>query len=103
MKLGKWTDGKVEIMHILLFCSSTINFGCYVNLKFVPLTYNGRNCGSYDNLKTARYFLMKLNKWIDGKMEIMHILSFCLSDQNFGCYGNFKFPLACNGKKWILQ
>ena len=35
MKLGKWTDGKVEIMHILLFCSSTINFSCYVNLSFL--------------------------------------------------------------------
>ena len=68
MKLGKWTDVKVEVMHVLLFCSSTINFCCYVNLKF--------NCGSCDNLKTARYFLMKLNIWIDGKMEIMHILSF---------------------------
>ena len=43
----------------------------------VPLTYNGRNCGSCDNFNTARYFLMKLNKWIDGKVEIMHILSFC--------------------------
>ena len=39
----------------------------------VPLTNNGRNCGSCDNLNTARYFLMKLNKWIDGKVEIMHI------------------------------
>ena len=28
-------------------------------------------------LKTAKYFLMKLNKWIDGKVEIMHVLSFC--------------------------
>ena len=44
---------------------------------YVSLTYNGRNCGSCDNLKTARYFLMKLNKWIDGKVEIMHVLSFC--------------------------
>ena len=35
MKLGKWTDGKVEIMHVLLFCSSTINFDCYVNLKIL--------------------------------------------------------------------
>ena len=43
----------------------------------VALTYNGRNCGSCDNLKTARYFLMKLNKWIDGKMETMHVLSIC--------------------------
>ena len=48
MKLGKWIDEKVEIMHVLLFYSSTINFGCYVNLK-----------------------------WIDGKVEIMHVLSFC--------------------------
>ena len=77
MKLGKWTDGKVEIMHVLLFCLSTINFGCYVNLVSIPLTCNGRNCRSCDNLKTARYFLMKLNKLIDGKVEIMHILSFC--------------------------
>ena len=29
-----------------------------------------------DSLKTARYFLMNFNKWIDGKMEIMHVLSF---------------------------
>ena len=28
-------------------------------------------------INTARYFLMKLNKWIDGKVEIMHVLSFC--------------------------
>ena len=35
MKLGKWIDEKVEIMHVLLFCSSTINFGGYVNLKFL--------------------------------------------------------------------
>ena len=43
----------------------------------VPLTYNGRNYGSCDNFKTARYFLMKLNKWIDGEVEIMYVLSFC--------------------------
>ena len=42
-----------------------------------PLTHIGMNCGSCDNLKTAGYFLMKLNKWIDGKVEIMHILAFC--------------------------
>ena len=30
-----------------------------------------------DNLNTARYFLMKLKKWIAGKVEIMHVLSFC--------------------------
>ena len=42
----------------------------------VPLAYNGRNCESCNNLKTARYFFMKLNKWIDGKVEIMQIFSF---------------------------
>ena len=42
----------------------------------VPLTYNGRNCGSCDNLKTAKCFLMKRNKWIDGKAEIMHVFFF---------------------------
>ena len=58
MKLGKWIDEKVEITNVLLFCSCTINFDFYVNLKFLN-------------------FLMKLNKWIDGKVEIMHVLSFC--------------------------
>ena len=77
MKLGKWIDEKVEILHVLLFFSSTINFGCYVSLVSVPLTYNGRNCGSCNNLNTAKYFLMKLNKWIGGKVGIMHVLSFC--------------------------
>ena len=33
----------------------------------------GKNCRSFDNLKTAGYYLMKLNKWIDGKMEIIHV------------------------------
>ena len=76
MELGKWIDEKVEIMHVLLFCLSTINFCCYINLEVsVPLTYYGRNCGSCHNLHTARYFLMKFNKWIDGKVEIMHVLS----------------------------
>ena len=72
MKLGKCIDEKVEIMHVLqyklwLLCQSEVS---------VPLNFNGRNCGSCDNLNTARYFLMKLNKWIDGKVEIMHVLSF---------------------------
>ena len=64
-------------MHVLLFCSSTINLGCYVNLKFRSIDYNERNCESCDDLNTARYFLVKLNKWIDGKVENMHVLSFC--------------------------
>ena len=70
--MDRWEGGDYADP-IILF---TINFGCYVN-KLMLLTYNGRNCGSCDNLKTARYFLMKLNKWIDGKVEIMHFLSFC--------------------------
>ena len=77
MKLGKWIDEKVEIMHVLLFCSSILNFGYCQSEVSVPLNCNGRNCGSCDNLNTARYFLMKLNKWIESKMEIMHIFSFC--------------------------
>ena len=35
MKLGKWIDEKVEIKHVLLFCSSTVNFGCYGKLNFL--------------------------------------------------------------------
>ena len=33
--------------------------------------------GSWDNLKTVWSLLMKLNKWIDEKVEIMHVFSFC--------------------------
>ena len=78
IKLGKWIDEKVEIMHVLLFCSSTKKFWllCQPEVS-VPLTYNGRNCGSCDNLNTAGYFLVNLSNWIDGKMEIMHVFSFC--------------------------
>ena len=65
MKLGKWIDEEVKIW---LLSQPEIS---------VPLTYNGRKCGSCDNLNTARYFLMKLNKWIDGMVEIMHFFSFC--------------------------
>ena len=33
-----------------------------------------------------------------------YVFYFCYSVMNFGCYGNFKFPLTCNGKneKWHL-
>ena len=97
MKLGNWIDEKVDIMHVLLFCSSTKIFLLLFHPEVsVPLTHNGRHRGSCDNLNTVEYFLMKLNKWIDGMVEIMHILSFF-------CYDNLKFPLAYNGKKWILQ
>ena len=33
MKLGKWIDSKMEIMHVTLFYSSNMNFGCYGNLN----------------------------------------------------------------------
>ena len=54
--------------------------------------------GSCNNLKTVCSFLMKLATWIDSKVEIMHILLICLSNINFGCYGNLKLPLVYNGK-----
>ena len=39
---------------------------------------------------------MKLATWIDSKVEKMHIVLNCLSNINFGCYGNLKLPLAYN-------
>ena len=59
--------------------------------------------GSYNNLKTACSFLMKLATWIDGRVEIMHIFLLCLPNINFGCYGNLNLPLIYNGKMRILQ
>ena len=78
MKLGKWIDEKVDIMHVILFFFIYYKFRLLCQPEFsVPLTYNGRNCGSCNNLNTAKYFLMKLNKLIDVKVEIMHVFSFC--------------------------
>ena len=102
MKLNKWIDGKVEIMQVFFFLLiRKKNFGCYGNLKF-PLAYNGES-GSCNIFKTTCSFLMKLTTWIDGKVEIMHILLICLPNINFGCYGNLKLPLVYNGKMRILQ
>ena len=65
-------------MHFLLFFFIHYKFWLLCQSEVsVPLTCNGRNGGPCGNLKTARYFLMKINKWIDGKVEIMHFLSFC--------------------------
>ena len=71
MKLHKWIDAKVEIMHVSFILLIRPKFGCYGNLEF-PLAYNGKN-GSCNNLTTTCSFLMKLAKWIDGKVEIMHV------------------------------
>ena len=73
--MDRWEDGDYA-RPIILFIHYKFWLLCQPEVS-VPLTYNGRNCGSCDNLKTARYFLMILNKWIDGKVEITHILSFC--------------------------
>ena len=72
--MDSWEGGD-NARPIILFIHYKFWLLCQPEIS-VPLTYNGRNCGSCDNLKTARYFLMKLNKWIDGKVEIMHVSHF---------------------------
>ncbi len=44
--------------------------------------------GSCDNFKSSSYFFMKLETWIDGNMDIMHVISFCYYVKNSDCYGN---------------
>jgi hypothetical protein len=44
--------------------------------------------GSRDNLKSTENVFMKLDIWIDGSMEIMHIFFFSSYVENSGCYGN---------------
>ena len=73
--MDRWEGGD-NACSIILFIHYKFWLLCQAEVS-IPLTYNARNCGSCDNLKTAWYFLMKLNKWIDGKVEIMHVLSFC--------------------------
>ena len=46
---------------------------------------------------------MKLATSIDSKVENMHIVSICLPNINFDCYGNLKLPLAYNERMQILQ
>ena len=77
--MDRW-EGDDYARHIILFIHYKFWF-LYQPKVSVPLTYNGRNSGSCDNFKTAGYFLMKLNKWIDDKVEIMHILSLARLDE----------------------
>jgi hypothetical protein len=44
--------------------------------------------GSRDNAKSTEDILMKLDIWIDGSMEIMHVFFFSSYVENSGCYGN---------------
>ena len=41
-----------------------------------PIVRPSAKSGSCDNLKTVWSLLMKLGKWTDGKVEIMHVLFF---------------------------
>ena len=59
-----------------------------VSVSDYPSVHPSTKSGSCDNLKTVWSLLMKLGKWIDEKVEIMHNLLFCLSTVNFGCYVN---------------
>ena len=86
MKLETWLDGNMEIMHIILFCTYGNNSGCYGN------EYTRNNAKIVINwdpaitLKPLNIFFMKLETWLDGNMEIMHIILFCSYGNNSGCY-----------------
>ena len=41
MKLETWTDGNMEIMHVISFCSYVKNSGCYGNKYINKNTDNG--------------------------------------------------------------
>ena len=73
--MDRWA-GADYARSIILFIHCNFWLLCQPEVS-VPLTYNGRNCESCDNLKTAGSFLMKLTKWIDGKVKIMHVFAFC--------------------------
>ena len=77
MEFATWIDSRVEIMHILVLCLPSIKFGCYGNLK-LPLVYYGGNVDHAITSKIHVFFSYeKHNKWIEGKVEIMHVPSFC--------------------------
>jgi hypothetical protein len=44
--------------------------------------------GSRDNTKSTENIFMKLDIWIDGSMEIMHVFFFSSYVENSGYYGN---------------
>ena len=62
-----------------------------VHVSVCPIVHSSAKSGSCDNLKTVLSLLMKLGKGTDGEVEIMHVLLFCSSTINFGCYANLKF------------
>ena len=39
-------------------------------------------------LKVLNIFFIKLETWIDGNKDIMHVISFCSYVKNSGFYGN---------------
>lgn len=59
--------------------------------------------GSFDNFKTDGPFLMKFCKLIDCLMEIIQVLSFCLSNFNIDFYDNLRLPYAYNGKNLDVE
>ena len=50
------------------------------------------------NLNTARYFLTKLNKWIDSKVEIMHVFFIFLIRPKLWLLWQLEVSLAYFGK-----
>jgi hypothetical protein len=44
--------------------------------------------GSGDNAKSTEIIFMKLDIWIDGSLEIMHVFFFSSCVENSGCNGN---------------
>ena len=82
----------MEIMHVFFhFVNPTKTLVAMVTWSFDWLIMG--KSGSCKNLKNACLFLMKLAKWIDSKVEIMHILLICLPNINFRCYGNLNIGL----------
>jgi hypothetical protein len=41
-----------------------------------------------DNAKSTGNIFMKLEIWVDGSLEIMHVFFFSSYVENSGCYGN---------------
>jgi hypothetical protein len=83
MKLDIRIDVSMEIMHVFFFCWYVENSGCYGTKE----SENMANLTHKLDPRSTENIFMKLEIWVDGSLEIMHIF-FSSNIENSGCYGN---------------
>jgi hypothetical protein len=67
--MSRWQS--IDYTH--LFFLPKLKFGCYAVWQQIDLKY-GKHNNICENSKSTENIFMKLEIWIDGSMEIMHVI-----------------------------